>query len=180
MGLCSLEQIKFLSPADCCPSVVHPKLAVNVFGVSMQGIQGHNEFAGNFRAVQVGSEQPQYFKLTLPPLHPQKGASDATPKTAIAWASTIGAFAAAMERLNHPTGHPMAIRYSRRSSENTSQFLSLLLLVGQQTLSRCEIYIKEGICAGGAGQQVSRSVILKQPWLDLPTLPNVYKRFCVH
>jgi hypothetical protein len=61
----SLEQIEFLSPADRCPTVVHPELGVNVFGVGTHGVQGHDEFAGNFRAVQVGSEQPKHFKLTF-------------------------------------------------------------------------------------------------------------------
>jgi hypothetical protein len=49
--ICSLEQIEFLSPADRCPAVVHTELAVNVFGVGTQGVQGYDEFAGNFRAV---------------------------------------------------------------------------------------------------------------------------------
>src|SRR5713226_2671782 len=61
----SLEQIEFLSPADRCPTVVHPELAVNVFGVGTHGVQGHHEFAGNFWAVQAGSEQPKHFKLTF-------------------------------------------------------------------------------------------------------------------
>src|SRR5260370_27872421 len=61
----SLEQIEFLSPADRCPPVGHPELAVNVFGVGTQGVEGHYEFVGNFRAVQVGSEQPKHFKLTF-------------------------------------------------------------------------------------------------------------------
>lgn len=30
-----LQQVEFLSPADRCPTVVHPQLAVNVFGVGM-------------------------------------------------------------------------------------------------------------------------------------------------
>ena len=52
----SLEQIEFLSPADRCPTVVHPELAVNVFGVGTHGVQGYHEFAGNFWAVQAGCE----------------------------------------------------------------------------------------------------------------------------
>ena len=61
----ALEQIELLSPADGCPAVVHPELGVNVLGVGAQGVQGHHEFAGNVRAAQVGSEQPQHVKLTL-------------------------------------------------------------------------------------------------------------------
>ena len=60
-----LEQIEFLSPADCCPTVVHLKLAINVLGVGPQGVQGHYEFAGNLRTTQIGSEQPKYVTFTF-------------------------------------------------------------------------------------------------------------------
>ena len=60
-----LEQIEFLSPADCCPTVVHLKLVINVLGVGPQGVQGHDEFTGNVRATQVGSEQPKHVTFTF-------------------------------------------------------------------------------------------------------------------
>src|SRR5678809_523332 len=49
-----------LSPADGRPTVAHPELGVNVFGVSTHGVQRHHELAGNFWAVQIGSEQPKH------------------------------------------------------------------------------------------------------------------------
>ena len=61
----SLEQVEFLSPADRCPTVVHPQLAVNVFGVGMQRVQRHDELARHFRAVQVGSKQAQHVQFTF-------------------------------------------------------------------------------------------------------------------
>ena len=33
-----------------------PSFVVNVFGVGAQGVQGHHQFSGNFRAAQFGSE----------------------------------------------------------------------------------------------------------------------------
>jgi hypothetical protein len=55
---CSLQEIEFLSAADGRPAVVHPELAVDVLGVGTHGVQGYHQFAGNFRTVQFGSEQP--------------------------------------------------------------------------------------------------------------------------
>jgi hypothetical protein len=60
-----LEQIEFLCPSDGHPTVVHPKFVVNAFGVGPHGVQGHHEFTGNFRAVQVGSKLPKDFKFTF-------------------------------------------------------------------------------------------------------------------
>src|SRR5688500_10128545 len=61
---CALEHIERLCPTDRCPPIVHPELGVNVIGVATQGVQGHPELTGDVRATQVGSEQPQYVKLT--------------------------------------------------------------------------------------------------------------------
>ena len=47
----SLEQIEFLSAANRCPTVVHAELGVNVFGVGAEGVQGHDQLAGNFRSI---------------------------------------------------------------------------------------------------------------------------------
>ena len=63
--VCSLEQMEFFSPTDGHPSAVYPELVVNVSGVRTQGAQGHYQFAGNVRATQVGSEQPQHVTLTF-------------------------------------------------------------------------------------------------------------------
>jgi len=60
-----LEQIEFLSAADSRPPVGHPELVVNVAGVGPYGAQGHDEFAGDLGAAQVGSEQPKHVTLTL-------------------------------------------------------------------------------------------------------------------
>ena len=60
-----LKQIEFFGPADGSPAIVHPQLGVNVLGVGTHGAQRHHEFTGNFRAVQIGSEQPEHFQLTF-------------------------------------------------------------------------------------------------------------------
>src|SRR5438034_292137 len=60
-----LEQLQLLGPVDRCPTVVHPELVVNVFGVGSQRIQRHHQLAGDVWAAQVGSEQPKHVKLTL-------------------------------------------------------------------------------------------------------------------
>jgi hypothetical protein len=52
----SLEQIELFGPVDRCPTAVHAKLVVDVFGMAPQGIQRHHELVGNVRAAQVGSE----------------------------------------------------------------------------------------------------------------------------
>ena len=44
---------------------VHLTLGVAVFGVGPQGVQGDHEFAGNVRATQVSSEQPQHVALAF-------------------------------------------------------------------------------------------------------------------
>ena len=50
---------------DSRPSIIDPKLIENVFCVGAQGVQGHDQFAGNFRAAQFGSEKPKHFQFTL-------------------------------------------------------------------------------------------------------------------
>ncbi len=50
---------------DSRPAIIHPKLIENVFGVGAQGVQGHDQSAGNFRAAQFGSEKPKHFQFTL-------------------------------------------------------------------------------------------------------------------
>ncbi len=60
-----LQQIEFFGAADGSPAIVHPQLGVNVLGVGTHGAQRHHEFTGNFRAVQIGSEQPEHFQLTF-------------------------------------------------------------------------------------------------------------------
>ena len=65
MCACALYQIEVLSPVHGRPTVVHPELVVNVFGVRPHGIEGHHESAGNVRAVQVSSEQPQHVALAF-------------------------------------------------------------------------------------------------------------------
>src|ERR1700680_1589195 len=61
----SLEQMEFLSPVDGCPTVVYPELAENVFGVCTHGVEGHHQLRSNFRAVQVGTKQPEHFQFTF-------------------------------------------------------------------------------------------------------------------
>jgi len=39
---CSLQQSEFLSAADGRPTVVHPELVVDGFGVGTHGVQGHH------------------------------------------------------------------------------------------------------------------------------------------
>ena len=60
-----LQQIEFFGAADGRPAIVHPQLGVNVMGVGTQGVQRHDEFTGNFWAVQFGSEQPEHFQFTF-------------------------------------------------------------------------------------------------------------------
>lgn len=60
-----LQQIEFFGAADGCSAVVHTQLGVNVLGVGTQSAQGHYEFTGNFRAVQISSEQPEHFQFTF-------------------------------------------------------------------------------------------------------------------
>jgi hypothetical protein len=62
---CFLEQIEFFCAADSRPAIIHPQLIENVFGVGAQGVQGHDQFAGNFRTAQFGSEKPKHFQFTL-------------------------------------------------------------------------------------------------------------------
>jgi hypothetical protein len=60
-----LQQIEFFGAADGSPAVVHPQLGVNILGVGPHGVQRHHELTGNFRAVQIGPQQPEHFQLTL-------------------------------------------------------------------------------------------------------------------
>ena len=65
MRACSLQQVEFLSTTDGRPPIVHPKFAVNILGVGSQGAQRHHQLAGNFRAVQFGSEQSEHFQFAF-------------------------------------------------------------------------------------------------------------------
>jgi Major Facilitator Superfamily len=59
------RQAEFPGAADRCPAVVHTELGVDVLGVSPNGVQRHDELASNFRAAQVGSEQPEHVQLAF-------------------------------------------------------------------------------------------------------------------
>ena len=59
------QQVELLGPADRSPTVVHTELGVDVLGVSPHGVQGHDELAGDVRAVQVASEQPKHVQLAF-------------------------------------------------------------------------------------------------------------------
>lgn len=50
---------------DSRPATIHPKFIENVFGVGAQGVQGHDQFAGNFWTTQFGSEKHEYVQFTL-------------------------------------------------------------------------------------------------------------------
>jgi hypothetical protein len=51
--------------ADGSPAGVYPQLGVNVLGVGAHGAEGHPAITGNFRAAQIGSEQPEHFQFAL-------------------------------------------------------------------------------------------------------------------
>lgn len=60
-----LQQAEFFSAANGRLAIIDPKLAVNVFGMSAQGVERNREFARNFRPVQIRGEQPQHFEFTV-------------------------------------------------------------------------------------------------------------------
>ncbi len=60
-----LEQTEFFGATDGCPSVVDPQLGENIFGVSAQGVERHDQLSGNFWAAQFAAEQPEYFQLAF-------------------------------------------------------------------------------------------------------------------
>ena len=59
------RQVELPGPADRRPTVVHAELGVDVLGVGPHGVQRHHELAGDVRAVQVGSEQPEHVELAF-------------------------------------------------------------------------------------------------------------------
>src|SRR5580700_5620326 len=59
------RQVEFRGPADRGPAVGYGELGVDVLGVSPHGVQGHHELAGDGRAVQLGSEQPEHLELAF-------------------------------------------------------------------------------------------------------------------
>ena len=61
----SRQQVEFRGPADRCPAAGHGELGVDVLGVRPHGVQGHHELAGDGRAVQLGSEQPEHVELAF-------------------------------------------------------------------------------------------------------------------
>src|SRR5437868_4889245 len=58
------KELELLGPVDRRPTGVHAELAVDVLGVGMQRVQGHDELAGDRRTVQVGAEQSQHVELS--------------------------------------------------------------------------------------------------------------------
>ena len=57
--------MEFFGAADGSPAVVCPQLGVNILGVGSQGAQRHDKFTGDFRAVQIGTQQPEHFQLPV-------------------------------------------------------------------------------------------------------------------
>jgi hypothetical protein len=53
------QQAEFGGPADRCSAAGHREFGIYVLGVRPHGVQGHHELAGDGRAVQLASEQPQ-------------------------------------------------------------------------------------------------------------------------
>ncbi len=59
------RQVEFRGSAYRGPAVGHGEFGVDVLGVRPHGVQRHHELAGDGRAVQLGSEQPEHIQLTL-------------------------------------------------------------------------------------------------------------------
>ena len=57
------QQVQLLGPPNGRPAIVHPELAVDVFGVGAHGIQRHCELTGDLWTGQFAAKQPQHINF---------------------------------------------------------------------------------------------------------------------
>src|SRR5690242_6422908 len=60
-----LQQAELACAGDCRPAGVHPELGKDMPGVRAEGVDGHEQPAGDLGPGQVGCEQPQHRELAL-------------------------------------------------------------------------------------------------------------------